>query len=455
MRTVLRQAGHVFSRPVHPTIPVEELRVGMHIHLDGGWLSHPFPLSSFRLTDAAQIAQIRALGLAQVRWSPELGIVEPAAAPGGGEPPPVEADAGPVDAGTAVAGPGVAEAAVADPAATNAGNEPDAADGLARQQALLARCERQFGEALQASDEVFARVHAEPQAAGRQAEALARALVDKLIDAGDVCVRLLSASAGAQASAHAVNVGVLALLLGRSLGLGADALADIGVGALLHDVGKLELPHAAREAADSADDTTRSAYRSHVALGVAQARRMALSSGAVLVIAQHHERHDGAGFPMGAAGARMTPAARIVALVNRYDKLCNPAWSSLATTPHEAVARLFAQDKAAFEPELLAAFIKLVGVYPPGSLVQLSDDRHALVVGIDRQRPLRPRVVVHAPGRALAETPVIDLAQAPGLSIRRSLRADALPPAVRAVLVPQHRLNYFWEPVEPAATGRG
>src|SRR6185436_8313989 len=105
-------------------------------------------------------------------------------------------------------------------------------------------------------------------------------------------------------------------------------------------------------------------YEEHVAHGVAHALKMGLSPGAQLVIAQHHEHADGSGFPLRLGSERMTPAASIVALVNRYDNLCNPQQQALALTPHEALSLLFAQGKSRFDSAILGAFIKMMGVYP-------------------------------------------------------------------------------------------
>ena len=93
------------------------------------------------------------------------------------------------------------------------------------------------------------------------------------------------------------------------------------------------------------------------------------------MIAQHHEHADGSGFPLKLNTDRMTLAARIVALVDRYDNLCNPYFLAKAMTPHEALSLLFAQGKTQYDTTILSGFIKMMGVYPPGSTVQLTDDR--------------------------------------------------------------------------------
>jgi HD-GYP domain-containing protein (c-di-GMP phosphodiesterase class II) len=80
-------------------------------------------------------------------------------------------------------------------------------------------------------------------------------------------------------------------------------------------------------------------------------------------------------------------------------------------TPHEALSLLFAQGKNKFDPAILGTFIKMMGVYPPGSVVQLTDDRFAMVVGVNSSRPLQPRVLVHDPRVPSDEALILDLEQ--------------------------------------------
>jgi HD domain len=182
---------------------------------------------------------------------------------------------------------------------------------------------------------------------------------------------------------------------------------------------------------------------------------MGLNAGALSVIAQHHEHADGSGFPMKLAADRLSLGARIVAIVNRYDNLCNPGGRSMALTPHEAVSMMFAQARSRFDPPVLNAFIRMMGVYPAGSLVQLTDDRFAMVVGVNSSRPLKPRVLVHGtPGQrtgprvaASGSAQMLDLEHQPDLGIRRSLAAAKVPPTVLAALDPRPRVSYYFEPL--------
>ena len=417
------------------TIAVQSLRIGMYVHLEGGWMSHPFPVSNFRIASQEQIATLVSLGLRQVRWSPRKSVLADAQTPAESASEPVATPSVPS-----------ATSATSAPAAALAGMAPIQRQQVLAERAAQRQCEQQFAEAASECRQLTALVPTQPLAAGAAAHSLSRALADKMAGRHELCVRLLSLAAGDQASVHAMNVAVLSLLLGRVCGLEEAEMLDMGVGALLHDIGKLELPEAVRHLDDSFTPSQHRAYEGHVAQGVMHAGRMALSAGATLVIAQHHEHADGSGFPRQLGSERMSAASRIVSIVNRYDNLCNPHLAATAVTPHEALALLFAKGRAAFDDAVLGAFIRMLGIYPPGSTVQLTDDRYGIVVGANSSRPLRPRVRVHDPRPGAADALLIDLEATPGLGIRRSLKPAQLPPAALASLAPQSRVTYYFEP---------
>ncbi|MDE2398247.1 MAG: HD domain-containing protein, partial [Burkholderiales bacterium] len=294
---------------------------------------------------------------------------------------------------------------------------------------------------------------ARPDAAREGAEGLSRALLDKMVGNAEVCIRLLSSNAGERASAHALNVAVISLLMGRSLGLPDDEMMDLGVGALMHDIGKIDLMDRLRFVQDDFSAAEVKAYREHVAAGVKHGRRLGLTAGSLVVLAQHHENADGSGFPLRLGTDRMSTASRIVTLVNRYDNLCNPASFAQALTPHEALSALFAQSRAKYDAAILNTFIRMMGVYPAGSVVQLTDDRYAMVVAVNSTRPLKPRVLVHDPRAERDEALLLNLEGNPDLGIRRSLQPTKLPPAALEFLAPRPRVSYFFEslPVEERA----
>ena len=186
-------------------------------------------------------------------------------------------------------------------------------------------------------------------------------------------------------------------------------------------------------------------YRDHVALGLARAQRMKLNPQAQLVVAQHHEAADGSGFPKGLNLERMSTASRVVALVNRYDNLCNAPPPMRSLTPHEALSKLFALSRSKFDNTMLNAFIRMMGIYPPGSVVQLTDDRFAMVMSVNSARPLKPTVMVCDPQVPAHQSLHIDLERAGDLGIRRSLKPQQLPPPATDYLQPRQRVAYFFD----------
>jgi putative nucleotidyltransferase with HDIG domain len=414
-------------------VDVHQLKIGMYVHLDVSWMAHPFATGSFRIASADQIATIQGLGVARVRWDPS------------------RSDAG-LLAAVAPAGEVAAATPALDPEAemrTEAQRRHRAL--LAAQRASLASCEREFHAAAKEFRHITDTAHSQPDVARERSEGLVQGFLDKIEGAHDTCMRLLSEAVGDRNCTHSLNVTVVSMLLGRAMGLSDAELRDVGLGALLHDIGKTDLPDRVRWRDEHFTAAELQFYQEHVAHGVSLARKMKLSPQAMLVIAQHHEQADGKGFPQRLPAERISAAARIVALVNRYDTLCNPLNPAKGLTPHEALSLIFAQMKSRFDALTLSAFIKMMGVYPPGSVVELTDGRFALVVSVNSARPLKPRVVVHDARVAAEDALIVDLETQPDLGVRRSLKPLQLPRAALDYLSPRQRICYFFERAVDAA----
>ena len=410
-------------------INIADLRIGLYVELELGWMSHPFPTGSFKITSPRQIETIRSLGLKQVRYVPAKS-----------DPP----------SDGLVSQPANDEASAARALAQEREFRRRRAALIESQQQSLKACEQKFGQAQQQYRRVQEQVLEQPQLVRDECVAMIEAFVQEMACDGEAAIRLLSEGVGERAAMHPVNVTVMSLLLGKAMGLAGSDLVDLGVGAFLHDMGKLQLPQRVRWFEEGFSIEDFKLYQDHVNKGVAIANRMQLSEGALMAIAQHHELIDGTGFPMRPPGGDLTLPARILALVNRYDNLCNPVRLVTALTPHEALSLLFAQHKARFDNIVLSAFIRMMGVYPPGSVVQLIDGRYALVVSVNSVRPLKPRVIVHEPSVPKHEALILDLESQPGIGIRRSLKPGGLPPDALDYLGPRQRIAYYFESSGPA-----
>ena len=415
----------------HQTVPVADLRVGLYVHLDLGWMDHPFPFGSFKISSQQQIDTIRGLGLSALRWDP------------------AKSDAPPQPTVAAPAAPARPAPSPAKETAREQQRQWQAA--LAAQRQALQQCERRYAEGARAYKAILDQLPQQPEAARTRSVELIGGMVQALLGHEESAIRLLSENPGDRNTLHAMNVTVLSLLLGQAMGLAGDSLEALGQAALLHDVGKAELPDRVRHRDDGFTAAHHKLYQEHVAHGVAQAKRMGLSPLALLTLSQHHELADGSGFPTGCLADKQAPTSRILALINRYDGLCNPPNPLKALTPHEALSLLFATQKTRFESTTLSAFIRMMGVYPPGSLVQLTDGRYALVAAVNSSRPLKPRVLVHDRGVTRDEALLLDLQQQSQVGIQRSLRADQLPRQALEYLSPRQRVCYYFERA-PGAT---
>lgn len=409
-------------------IDVNDLRIGMYVYLDLGWMQHPFALNNFKITSQDQIDTILGLNINRIRWSPEKSDPEPVQ-----ESPTQAAD-------TPLNGNG-------NPAADDvaAASRRMRRSQLSSQRESLEVCERQFTTAARSYRQAIDLAESQPELAREQTAQVVGNMVGKMLEQEESAIRLLSEQVGEKASLHSLNVTIISLLLGKAMGLDATTLNELGIGALLHDIGKTRLPERLRWRDQDFSSAERKLHQEHVAHGVALGQTMKLPLNALAIVAQHHEQADGKGYPRQLAGDRIAPVARIVCLVNHYDNLCNPANPVLAVTPHEALSVIFAQMKRQFDPQVMTLFIRMMGVYPPGSIVELNDGRLALVVSVNAARPLKPNILIFDARIPREEALIEDLELAPALGIRRSIKPLQLPKAAFDYLSPRQRMCYFFE----------
>jgi len=426
------------QKKVFARIPVDALRPGMHVSLSERWLDHPFLLNEFTLDSEDQIAIIRAMGMTSVPWCEALSVEIAAAAPAlaVGDAP------GEEHAPSSV----VANEAAALLAAAQAQRD-ERKRRAAASRARIAKTEQAYAEATRDLRDAFACFYAEPHRALAKTAALVNQAATAFGSGEDVSLIMMSERlAHANQHAHGVNVMLLSLLLGRACGMERQALENMASGALYHDIGKANLQGAVRMRAESERSKhEEAAYRLHVNYGEEITARLAtFGREARAAVAMHHERFDGTGYPRGLKGNALPVAARVVAVVNRYDNLCNPLRIHDALTPAEALSRMFRAESAHFDPRVLAAFVKSMGVYPPGTVVELSNAALGVIVGINRTNLLRPTVTLHEPAVPKDEAPVVDLEREPALKIVRAIRPAEVDEEIREYLNASSRVAYFY-----------
>lgn len=403
-----------------------QLCIGMHIHLDLPWTEHPFSFASFKIKSAEQIGTIQALGMTRIRYS---------AAKSDNQPLPVSLD--PV------------------PAATSSNPHDDESihqaklariERLVAQQERIASCEREFAGTTRTVKSITQNLFAKPEQARQQAETLVQAMADSMLTESDIAINLMKDSAaGEDVYFHSLNVTLLSMMLAKELKAPPEAIRLLGMGAMFHDVGKAEIPDRIVRKGDVLTGPESSLLQQHCVYGVEIGRKLGLPKEALLVIGQHHELMDGSGYPKGLKGNDCFLLARVVAIANAYDNLCNPVKASLALTPHQALALMYAQQRARFDTAPLATFVRCMGIYPPGTIVVLSNDCIGMVVSVNSAKPLKPTVLIYDPLVPREQAILVELESEPEVSISRAITPDQLLPPIYNYLSPRRRVTYYFD----------
>lgn len=236
----------------------------------------------------------------------------------------------------------------------------------------------------------------------------------------------------AYAYSHAINCCALAATFGRQLGFPRPVLVDLSSGGMLMDIGMAALDESVCNHERALDARQRLAMQQHVMLGLERLEAAGLASGTLTeMIGTHHERHDGSGYPQGLAGLSIPLSGRILGIVDTFDALCSDRSHRASLSKHHALQAMYRDRDRLFQAELLEQFSQALGVYPTGSLVELTTGEVAVVMAQNIARRLFPRVtVLTRPDKTIdAAFRQVDLwADANGgsrLSIARALPAGA------------------------------
>jgi HD-GYP domain-containing protein (c-di-GMP phosphodiesterase class II) len=219
---------------------------------------------------------------------------------------------------------------------------------------------------------------------------------------------------------HSVNVAILSLALGSTLSSDRRFLNSLGVGALMHDIGKMAIDVEILNKPGALDSDEWEQVRRHPLVGAGVAASMpGLDRASIVVILEHHMRLDLEGYPQRRPARRQHLSSRIVAVADAYDAMTSRRSYSEARLQDEAMEVLAKNSGGAFDPVLLRLFVQILGVYPPRSVVRLSTGETGIVVRPGQSDVLRPfvRVFADAAG-AIIEPHDVDLTSGGGTGPR-------------------------------------
>lgn len=405
-------------------ISPSQIKVGYFIQLPLNWMKHPFLTNKFKIESVEQISIIQTLDVEFVYFFPDKSSVEPNQA---------EVDT-------------EALARQAQELKFQLEREKNQRIEQAKEQRRqLQRTEKAFEQSMVQVRNVMSKIASRPLQAVDEAQQLIGNIADTIIHADALVLHLISQAGKEQESIyyHVLNVSVLSMMLAKNLGLSEDKIKLVGIGALFHDIGKLKIPTQILRKTEPLTVPEANLLKMHTKYGVELLKlTQAFPEVAWPIIEQHHEWLDGTGYPLGLKEDKINELARIVACVNEFDNLCHPIDISKARSPHHAMSHMFKTMKGKLGASEMGQLIKMMGVYPPGTVVQLNDDRIGLVMSVNSDQLLYPNVLLYDPQIPRLEAPVVTL-QEGKLSIVKVLKPSALPPQVYEYLNPRAQVSYF------------
>jgi putative nucleotidyltransferase with HDIG domain len=213
---------------------------------------------------------------------------------------------------------------------------------------------------------------------------------------------------------HSVNVALFSLTLGIHLGLEEEELIELGIGALLHDVGKLKIPGAVLRKPGRLSDDEFEVIKQHTSLGFELLREIPdITTATALIALNHHERVDGSGYPRGLKGDEIHTYGRIVSVADVYEALTANRVYRSGYLPHQAFEFLLGAGGTQFDESVVQAFVQTIAIYPVGVTLQLSNGQRCVVVRTQPRQTHRPvvRVLTDLDGQALDTPYELDLTE--------------------------------------------
>ncbi len=373
-------------------ISFSDLRVGMYVHdLNCGWMDHPFVRNRLKLTREDQIATIGEHGIRELYIDTELGLDSPMAQDR--EEVIAEIDQSMVR---------FAEAAEVEPRKTSLREE-------------LGGARKIKDEATRIITGIMQDIRLGKQIQVERIEPVVGKITQSILRNGGALTSLCRIKTKDDYTfMHSVSVCALQVAFCRALGMDATSIHEAGMGGLLHDIGKTRVADEILNKPGRLTDDEFAQMKCHAA----ESRRILEATPgvpeiAVQVAAQHHERDDGSGYPLGLKGDEISRMGQMAAIVDVYDAITSDRCYHKGLEPTEAMRKIFEWSKFHFKPELVHAFTRCIGIYPVGSLVMLESGRLAVVIGQCDKTLLQPlvRVIYHARHQHYIPPEDVDLSQ--------------------------------------------
>lgn len=371
-------------------IPVDQLRPGMYVHdVNCPWLDHPFVSNSFAINGEERVREIKALGIHELYIDTERGA-DVAHAPTAAE----------------------VRQQIDMRMADIAREQPEDVHAVSLA-AEIDRAKRLHGDASRIVRELARDVRLGKQIELEQVEPLVERMVDSIFRNQDALLPLARLKDHDNYTfQHSVSVCALLVAFGRGLKLDRPLIKELGIGGLLHDVGKAKVPDAILNKPAKLTEAEFTRMKSHVVQSMLILQHTpGISQIALDVAGQHHERYDGSGYPNHLAGEQISLYGRMAAIVDVYDAITSDRVYHKGMPPTAALGRLLEWSHHHFDPALVKAYVKSLGIYPTGALVRMESGRLGVVMEQNSENMMKPRVkiIFHSVHQRYLKPEIIDL----------------------------------------------
>ena len=423
-------------------ITLENLQVGLFIKLDHAWTEHPFVKNTFKITSDDDIALIKKHRLFKILYDPDQSDPEAVHAleiplpPAPQEPPPVKPDS-------------LLEAS--EEKLLIIQEQPDEIESLTTQQEALYRAKEDYLDGLRLSESINNKLSAGDPVGLELADQLSGSMMALMRGTSPgiaLITPMIPEKPGDEVLMDSMNVCSLSLLLGKTLQLGEEDTKTLGVGAQLHQLGLQRIPAALRAKKGPLNPLEKRLYELYPQFGREMLEGFpAAPRGVIEIVHQHRENLDGTGFPQGLHANDIRYLPRLIRVVTEYNMLTNQREASSNLSPTDALSHLYVKMKNQCDFNVIQAFIATVTVYPPGSLVQLSDGTMGVVMKTNEQERMRPLLVLYKEGVSQDEDlTLLDLSRHKDLSIEKTIDPNKIDPQIRTFLTPSNLKGYFISP---------
>lgn len=369
---------------------IEQLRVGHYIHLPTGWTNHPFMLNAFKIKDQQQLDIIRHLDLTLMMVDPDKSDL-PIMPLLRGE--------------TQDTSPDLLEdlEALID-------SGPPPFDEKAFRRSMRA-ADKAFGQSMSDLRDALGALNLKPDEGLANTAQIVRNTAARISEhEGPLGIHLIRSPHTDILLQHSLNVAFISMLMARELGMNPIEIEEVGLAGLIHDIGELKVPTQITQKRGDLNKAEQNFLNMHPQYGFEMLTQLNAFEAKIRQVAQlHHERLDGSGYPLGLKGGEIPPLARIIGLVDFFDELLHPRSSANPASPSQAIGMLYKLSQKKFDINQVKLLIKVLGVYPPGSLVKLSDESMALVLSTEPSMPLKPKILPYIKAQRPEGTTMIDL----------------------------------------------